>query len=153
MYSSYRATTRFQYQAFARPTPIVVFPDRWNPVWSEPVRLPVGLKTHFQSFLAYTHREAPVDLRIIPWFTNLSEPVRSPVGLKFYLQREYWGPSRHLPTPDVTVTMAATEINSDIFLGAINVYDDGGSSTSGAGAKVSIVEIGLGGDPVSIEEE
>lgn len=82
-----------------------------------------------------------------------SEPLYPKKGLRFYLQRDLAWEPRTLPTPDITLILNATETNNDMFLGAINVYDGGGSSTSGAGAKVSIVEIGTGGDPVSIEEE
>jgi len=51
------------------------------------------------------------------------------------------------------MVMNAIETNNDIFLGAINVYNSVTPTTSGQGARVSIVEVaGSGGDPVSIYE-
>ena len=51
----------------------------------------------------------------------------------------------------VTGTMAATETNSDSLTIVINVYTPETSATSQAGAKVSVVEVGTGDNPVSIQ--
>jgi len=53
----------------------------------------------------------------------------------------------------IFATMAATETNTDIFLGAINVFSGASPSGQGSGAQVSVVEVPVpGNDPVSIRE-
>lgn len=123
----------------------------WFNNLSEPVRVKPRLQAGLNPFFFY-EPEFP-EAMDMPWYNWLSEPVRLPRGLKAYLQQTTAYHPRILPTPNVTMRMAATEINTDVFLGAINVYDSATPSTSGQGAKVSIVEVpGSGGDPVSIRE-
>jgi len=87
------------------------------------------------------------------WFALLSEPVRQPLGLKADLQETIAHPPRTLPTPDLTVALAATETNSDVAQFDINVYDSSSAATPDPVARVSIVEEApLGGDHVTIRE-
>ncbi len=134
------------------PNPIVSF--GWNYGYQERPRFKPDL--HASRQLAFT-----IDTNWIPsgatllegWYNWYSEPVRYKSGLEAWLQQFLAYHPRILPTPQVTAIMAATETNNDIFLAAINVYSSVAPTTSGAGAKVSIVEIsGSGGDPVSIRE-
>lgn len=121
----------------------------WYAPFADPVRLKPGLLAANQAFFFYGP-EFPEDLDV-DWYHPFSEPKRFKPGLRADLQQFFAYHPRILPNPDVTATMAATETNADVFLGAINVYN-GGGTTPGQGAKVSIVEIGPDNDPVSIEE-
>lgn len=107
----------------------------WYAPWRDPVR--------FASFWAAL-QELPADDPIfIPlpasliegWYTWMSEPVRLPRGVKAWLQQSLAYHPRILPTPAITVTMATTEINSDVAEISISVYN------VPTNAKVSIVEI------------
>lgn len=132
------------------PTPIV--PNDWRQWLSEPIRLKPGLIAALQRFEAIDAQIPPNVNTTLQGYNWWSEPVRDKPGLKAHYQQFLAYHPRMLPTPDVTATMAAIEVNNDEFLGAINVYDSGGSGGS-AGAKVSVVEISaITGDPVSIEE-
>jgi len=125
----------------------------WFAPLSEPVRLKVGLRTDLQQTFTTDTVFIFSPFTLMPYFAPLSEPVRLPVGLRVQYQKEYFGPDRLLPNPDVTATMAATETNLDVFLAAINVYDSGGSVSSNQGAKVSIAEVQVPGqDGMSIRE-
>ena len=59
----------------------------------------------------------------MPWFTWLSEPVRLPRGLKVHLQQSVAQHLRILPPATVTFTMSAKEINTDVALFGIAVYN------------------------------
>ena len=135
-------------------TPVVSF--GWYGELSYPTELMrqrMKLRTDLQSTVALETPVVPPAATLIQWFSNLSEPVRLPVGLRAAWQRAFTGADRLLPTPDVTIVMAATETNLDVFLGAINVYDSGGSATSNQGARVSISEVPVpGSDGMSIRE-
>jgi hypothetical protein len=139
-------------QALAfNPQPVV--PTDWRQWLSEPVREKKGLK-------AYLQRDFTIDANFVPKSNTLlegynwwSEPVRQRPGLKTYLQQTTTMPLRVLPPVNVTATLRVTEINTDVFVGAVNVYKSATPTTSGQGAKVSIVEVpGSGGDPVSVRE-
>jgi len=82
------------------------------------------------------------------WFNWYSEPVRFKKGIRASYQQAWSGPTRVLPTPNVTITMAATEINSDQALMAIRVFP----YNPPASATVSIVEIGDEGSATSVAE-
>lgn len=125
----------------------------WFGWLSEPVREKPGLGAWLQKTIALDVPVQPPAATLIQWFGWLSEPVREKIGLKAELQRAFTGPERLMPPPDITMTMNAVEINNDVFLGAINVYNSVTPVTGGQGAKVSIVEVAAaGGDPVSIWE-
>lgn len=131
---------------------VPIIPDQFyqpfqDPVWEKP-----GLRASLQQFLALDAELPPTPAEFLEgWYNWLSEPVRDKPGLKAALQQFFAYHPRVLPTPDVTMTMAATETNSDVFLGAVNVYG-GGTTATGGGATVSVIESGPGGDPISIEE-
>lgn len=75
-------------------------------------------------------------------------------GLGSSLQQFYAGPSRHLPAADVTVTMSGAETGTDVALFLTNVYDSVDPIPSLEGAKVSIVEVPVGGPALtSIRED
>ena len=149
----------FQYQAKAEPVltadqfPEQVTESRWHQPWSEPVRLKPGLGAPLQYVTDVNPFPLPGDgITYASWHAPLSEPVRLKPGLGAWLQA--FAAATLVPDniiPDVVVTVTATEINGDVFLGAINVYDSGGTSGTGE-AKVSIAEVIPGNDPVSIEE-
>lgn len=112
----------------------------WYAPLSEPKRFPKGLEAYLQDYGPVKETVQPEPNRLIQWFTWLSDPVREPIGLKSWLQQTLAYPPRLLPTPDITGTMAATEVNSDVALIGINVYGSGGSGATIASAKVSITE-------------
>ena len=60
------------------------------------------------------------------------------------------GQFRTVTITSITATMSAHD-RTDQFLGAVTVYDSS-PTTSGSGAKVSIIELDTGGSPVSIRE-
>jgi hypothetical protein len=124
--------------------------EGWYNWWSEPVRQKPGLGAANQAFFFY-ETEFPEDMDV-DWYRPFSEPVRFKQGLRPDLQQFLAYHPRILPTPNVTGVMAATETNTDVFLGAINVYSGGSSTTSGGQASVSVVESGPGGDGISIVE-
>lgn len=127
----------------------------WFAPLSEPKRFPRQLHASLQQF---DPLQTPVQPKVTSflqgWFNWLSEPVREKLGLKVYLQQTLAAPTRLLPTPNITAVMAATETNGDVFLGALNVYTGSVTpTTSGQGAKISVVENAVpGNDPVSIRE-
>lgn len=118
--------------------------DKWGYQWQDPghVRLDTrkGLPVVEQRALFFILDIFEINLYLRGWFNWLNEPVRKKPGLRADLQHYFEAPPRILPTPNVIVTMAATETNLDVFLGAINVYDGGGSTASNQGAKVSVTE-------------
>lgn len=123
----------------------------WFATLSEPVRLPKGLKTFLQRDFTIDTRWVPAaTISFLSWY---SEPVRQKKGLRKDLQATYTGPMRLLPTPNVTVTMSGIEVNKDVALFAINVYDTSSTTIVGQGAKVSIIEVEQDGNsPVSVRE-
>jgi len=112
---------------------------QWFAPLSEPVRLKIGLKVQDQPFFQF--EPEPPEAMEIPWYGWLSEPVREKIGLRAWLQQTTAYPPRLLPTPNVTVTMAATETNNDVALFGINVYDSITPSGTGTSANVSIAEV------------
>jgi len=137
-------------QAFFPPGQIVPTDIAWYAPFTNPVRTKPRLPPSENPFFFF-EPEPPV-FEQMAWYQWLSEPKRFKKGLSPELQHYFEGPPRLLPTPTVFVTMNATEINTDVFLGAINVYTPSGITTSGAGARVSIMEVQVGGDPISIRE-
>lgn len=120
----------------------------WFAPFSEPVRTKPSIRTGDQPF--FSLEPEPPEAMEIPWYSPLSEPVRQKIGLKAWLQQTTAMPPRLLPTPNVTVIMAATETNSDVAEFAINVYTGGSTTIPGQGAQVSIEEIKIpGNSPVS----
>jgi hypothetical protein len=83
------------------------------------------------------------------WYNWYSEPVRFKKGIRANYQQSWIGPTRLLPTPNVTVTMSAVEVNSDEALMAIRVFP----YNPPASATVSIVEIGDDGSATSVAED
>ena len=117
---------------------------------SEPVRVRPQLNAADQQYFFF-EPTSPEAINVA-WFIPLVDPVR--VKPKLLAANQQWLAyhPRILPTPNVTVVWASTEINSDVALFAINVYDSVSSATSGQGAKVSIEEVSPGNDPTSIRE-
>ena len=117
----------------------------WYANLNEPVRLKPGLHSELQKFVSLDFPVLPPPaLSLQGWYNWLEEPVRLPKGLKTYLQQDLAYHPRVLPTPDITMTMAATETNSDSAIFALNVYSVG-LTISGEGAKVSIIEVAVPG--------
>ena len=109
LYAQYHPALAFD------PYPIqnVAPPSAWFNWYSEPVRQLRGLQTAYQRDLFFDPypRPNPVPELIPAW---ISGPV---MFRQFHvsLQQAYTAPTRHLPTPDVTVTLSATETNADTF--------------------------------------
>lgn len=85
----------------------------WFAPFSEPKRFKpaLGVEHHQYSLIGFPIQ--PQVNTLIQWYANLSQPVMLPIGLKTWLQMTTAMPSRLLPTPDITATMAATETNAD----------------------------------------
>lgn len=135
------------------PTPPIVSFAYYN--WlTEPVRFKPGLATHLQQVTAIDTKPIPNPVVLKGWYNWWSEPVRFKIGLATHLQQTLAYHPRILPTPQVTATMNALETNNDVFLGGIYVYDSVTPATSGAGARVSIIEVAPDGDDAatSIQE-
>lgn len=125
----------------------------WFAPLVDPVKLPIGLKFYLQRDYTIDTDIVPLAAKLIGWFQWLREPVRVLEGLKTHLQQFLAYHPRILPNPDVTAVMAATETNTDEFLGVVNVYNTPAPSTNGPGAAVSVIEVPDGGtDPVSVRE-
>lgn len=112
---------------------------QWYAPLTEPVRIKPRLPTPEQPFF-YFEPEPPIAMAM-PWYGWLSEPVRYPAGLKVWLQRFFEAPPRLLPTPNVTATLAATEINTDVALFGIQVYNPITPVSPATTANVSIHEV------------
>lgn len=138
-------------QAFFPPAQIVPTTIGWFSLLSEPVRLKPRLPPGENPFCSF--EPGPPVFDTIDWYGWLSEPKRFKLGLAPQLQHYFEAPPRLLPTFNITGIMSAKETNLDVFLGAINVYNASGITTPGTGAKVSISEQIVGGDPVSIRED
>lgn len=128
--------------------PETVTESRWHQPWSEPVRQKPGLRANLQQPFA-TNANWIIDPSretLRGWYNWFSEPVRFKRGLPTPLQQSFTGPPRLLPRASVTMTIAATEVNTDVFLGAINVYTGTSTTVPGQGAQVSIEEIPIPGN-------
>jgi hypothetical protein len=126
----------------------------WHLRWLDPVRMKPGLSPGLQqSFTESTVELFSPQLGLEGWFNWFSDPVRTKPGLGTWLQQFLAHHPRTLPTPNVTVTIAARETNTDSALIAVNVVQ---SSTTGTGqalsASVSIVEVFVGQSGTSIAE-
>lgn len=107
-----------------------------------PVRLKRGIGSHLQQFDPLQVPVQPSGATLLQgWYNWFSEPVRQPKGLKPWLQQFFTAPPRYLPPAQVTMTLAATEINSDVALIGINVYSGSTPVTGVTSANVSISEI------------
>lgn len=111
--------------------------QEWRtPVWPKP-----GMPAYLQPFRPeFPPKIIPIVL-VSNWFSSWTDPVREKPGLKVVYQQTLAYHPRVLPTPNVTVVLNATEINEDVALFGINVYDSSTPSTGVAGAVVSIIEI------------
>lgn len=114
--------------------------SKYNYPWSEPVRQRAGLRGYLHPFYANDTELIPIPPPNNAWIVPFTEPVRYLEGLKWYLQQSIAYHPRILPNPDVTATMDAIEINEDVALIGISVYD-GGVPGAAASAEVSIIEI------------
>lgn len=120
----------------------------WFAPLSEPVRVKPAIRTGDQPF--FSLEPEPPEAMEMPWYSWWSEPVRQKIGFKAWLQQTTAYPPRLLPTPNVTVTMAATETDTDVAQFVINAYNGGSTTIPGQGAQVSIEEIPIpGNSPVS----
>lgn len=110
--------------------------SRWHEPWSEPVRIRPRLNAGLNLFnsLPTPTQQVPGTL-LEGWFSWLSEPVRHKPGLSVALQRFISTPERLLPVSNITITMAATEVNLDSAVFGVMI------SNKLASAKVSIKEI------------
>lgn len=127
------------------PLPRVSF--GWPQWLSEPVRQKPGLGAWLQRFDSLQTPIQPNVANLLEgWYNWFSEPVRTLAGLKAHLQQTLAYHPRILPTPNVTVTMSATETNSDVAEFAINVYTGSTPVVSGQGANVSLEEIPIPGN-------
>lgn len=123
------------------PTPPLVSFSYYN--WlADPVRLKKGLGSHLQQFDSLQVPVQPSGATLLQgWYNWYSEPVRYPKGLRPWLQQFLAYHPRILPNPDVTLVLAATEINNDDALIGINVYSGSTPVTGVTSANVSISEI------------
>ena len=133
---------QFQYQIKTESPPAVLFVPSfgWRQVLSEPVRKSVIATALIAPCFAYV-TFIPEPITQDKWFHAWENPVWSKPGLKVSLQQFTALPSRYLPTPNITMVMAATEVDTDSALFGLQVYDSSTPSTGVAGASVSIVEI------------
>ncbi len=144
------------YQRFFTTDPLTI-PDSkittWFAPFTNPVRQRLGLLAALQQFTTQDTSWVPTPLQFEEgWFNWLDTPVRFPVGLKAYLQQTLAIPSRIIPTPNVTLTIGALEIDTDAILLALTAAVASGQ-TNLSGAKVSIEEINaIGAGQASIRE-
>lgn len=130
------------FQSF-HPAPSPFVATGWFNHLSEPVRQKIGLRANLHPFGAQDTNFTPNPAKFLQgWFGWLSEPKRFLKGLTPPYQVAHTAPPRLLPTPSVTVTISAKEINLDAPLMAINVVRSNPAGTPVASAKVSIIEIG-----------
>lgn len=130
------------------PLPVIALPTWFMPL-SIPQKLTKpGLPVNKHPFWFQTQQVPGSATLLQGWYNWYSEPVRLKKGLRGHLHPSWTGPNRLLPTPTVTVTMAATEINADQALMAIRVFP----YNAPASATVSIVEIGDDGSATSVAE-
>jgi len=125
----------------------------WFANLSEPVRLPIGLRPWYQQFECNDAIPNPEPEHFADaWIPSFTLPVWFLPGLRAWYQQALFQPPRMLPTPNVSVTLAATETNADVFLAGVDVAESGSASTP-AGASVTITEIpAIDGAGMSIRE-
>jgi hypothetical protein len=136
--------------------PSLFFESNRHFPWSEPVRLKPGLRPYLNPFFfaepfSLSVPEAVTESR---WHYAWSEPIRFTFKPKMRPGEfpSFFAPPRLLPNPNATARMAATEINNDVAIFDINVYNPAPATVSLSGAKVSIAEDIPVEDPVSIRE-
>lgn len=125
----------------AAPFGETVTEDKWHQSWSLPVRIKPGMYAWRQRDFTIDAQIRPPPVPSIGYFMAFSQPylVRE---MKLIPPEFFWEP-RTLPPPFVTVTMtmATTEINSDVAEFGVNVSDPEPTPPSLEGASVAIVEI------------
>jgi hypothetical protein len=114
-----------EYRAFTSDTAVIPssrFEADWHYAWSEPVRLPVGLKSYLQQAPILAVPPFPTFQRTIPWLKPFDEPVRSKPGLAAQYQ-SFFTISPQPLARDIFLTLSATEVNTDSASFAIAVYN------------------------------
>lgn len=119
-----------------------VLESKWHQPWSEPsVKEKKGLGAYLQRTFTIDATTVFGIVNILRAYRFWAEPVKEKIGFKAYLQQTLaWGPQT-LPNPTVTVTIGATETNSDIFAGAMTFGGTSGTTVP-VSAVVSIFETG-----------
>lgn len=124
----------------------------WQFRWSEPIRGRATLAGLQQPFTIDAHF-TPRPNTLLMWYNELSIPVMVRRWLGAALQRTTTEPHRYLPTPAVTATFSAVEVNTDAVALGVNVYEEEDSAASQAGAKVTVYEVDVGdGGAASLRE-
>jgi len=131
----------------------IVSGGTWNPqqplpptsLWyanlSEPVRLPKGLRSWYQQFECDDAIPNPEPEHFSDaWVPQFTLPVWHLRGLRAWNHPFLFQPERVLPTPDITVTISATETSVDVYSEGIQVYEVADT------ARVSIEEIAANND-------
>ena len=116
------------------------YESRWHQGWSEPVRIKPALRTGLHPFTNFVNVISIPDVRLVK-FQWLAEPVRQKRGLLPWLQQTITTPPRLLPPANVTMTMAATETNTDTALFDFWVYTAPSPALDLTDVEVSITEI------------
>lgn len=148
----------FQRGVFQLPPAFQVESDQveWFAHLSEPVRLHPGLSARYHQFFTIDAHFTPrVDVVLGSWIYQWSEPVREPIGTKAPRQAFFFWHPRTLLVPDVTVTLAATETNTDSVLIGIEAGltpDPPLPSQEGANVVITEVPVQRAG-AISIEGE
>jgi hypothetical protein len=106
----------------------------WHQGWSEPARKKPGIGAWLQSTTSLATPPFPTFLKQVEWLSPFSEPVRQKRGLGAWLQ-QIWTISPFPATTITTLTLSATEVNTDSALFSVIVYNQ--AST----AVVSVREI------------
>lgn len=116
-------------------------PATWFAELNQPVQLPRRLHAALNPFMGPFVIQPPGSATLIQgWFMELAEPVWPKPGLGARYQQSFAYHPRLLPTPTVTATMSAVEINSDDATFGVNITS--GSTVSGQyRALVTITEI------------
>lgn len=119
--------------------------------WIDEFRLSVGVARWTSNF---TPPAAPYDEWLAPYDTLPAITTPPPSRwLKTSAQQFLTTPSRYLPTPAVTATLSAAEVNTDAVALGVNVYEEEDSAASQAGAKVTVYEVDVGdGGAASLRE-
>jgi hypothetical protein len=149
-----------EYRAFTADTaaiPVRGNESLWHYAWSEPVRLPIGLKSYLQQTTSLATPPFPTFLRTIPWYAPFNEPVRLKPGLRPWYQQFYATDTKPPPVVilPISLTLNATEVNADSAIFGMVVYNQPIIPPPSAGPPVvSIEEIPAeSGAKTSIEEE
>lgn len=134
---------------FYQPSPSPFVATGWYMPLSTPVRKKPGLTAALHPAFTTATGFIPGSATFLQgWYMPLSTPVRFKPGIAASRQQAYAAPARLLPTPNVTVTMSAFEVNTDEALIAVRVFP----YNPPASAAVSIVEIGTDGSATSVWE-